>query len=81
MKKYAIAMVLFVFAVQFAHADKKIKYRKTQEVNFDGSSIDGQVRTPDGAFINQKRGVKFLPLYKVKKQFDRGIRSSVEYLR
>ncbi|MCB0420896.1 MAG: hypothetical protein KDD61_07865 [Bdellovibrionales bacterium] len=78
-QKIAILIIVMTFA-QLSFAGK-VKFRKTQEVNFDEASIDGKVRTPDGAFINQKRGVKFLPLYKIKKQFDRGIRSSVEYLR
>lgn len=62
-------------------ANKKVTYRKTQEVNFDGSDIDGQVRTPDGAYLLQKRGVRFMPLYKVNNQFEKNILESVEYLR
>lgn len=60
---------------------KKVSYRKTQEVNFDGSDIDGQIRSPDGAYLLQKRGVQFLPLYKVNNQFEKNILESVEYLR
>jgi len=62
-------------------AEKKVNYRKTQEVNFDGSDIDGQVRSPDGAYLLQKRGVQFIPLYKVNNQFEKNILDSVEYLR
>ncbi len=67
-----------------AHADdkkKKVEYRKTQSVDFDGSDIDGQVRSPDGAYLLQKRGVPFIPLYKVNNQFEKNILESVEYLR
>lgn len=71
-----IALTLMVSS--FAHA--KGKYQKTQEVTFDGSEVDGVVRSPDGAYLVQKRGVKFVPLYEVKKQFDRGIKESVNYL-
>lgn len=56
---------------------KKVKYRKTQEVNFDGSDVDGQVRNPDGAYLVQKRGIDFMPLYKVRKNFDDSIKDSV----
>jgi hypothetical protein len=64
-------------------ADKKksTTYRKTQEVSFDETDIDGQVRSPDGAYLLQKRGVKFQPLYKVNEQFEENILDSVEYLR
>ena len=62
-------------------SSKKVTYRKTQEVNFDGSDIDGQVRKPDGAYLAQKRGVQFMPLYKVNNQFEKNILESVDYLR
>jgi ethanolamine utilization protein EutP (predicted NTPase) len=64
-----------------AEGNKKVTYRKTQEVNFDGADIDGQVRSPDGAYLLQKRGVRFMPLYKVNNQFEKNILESVEYLR
>lgn len=80
-----ITLVVVGFAVQAkdgeADAKKKVSYRKTQEVNFDGTDIDGQVRSPDGAYMLQKRGVQFLPLYKVNNQFEKNILDSVEYLR
>lgn len=77
--KYTVLFLIFFFSITAA-AKKKVSYRKTQEVNFDGSSIDGEVRSPDGSYLHQKRGVKFLPLYKIKKEFDRNIKSSVDYL-
>lgn len=60
---------------------KNFSFRKTQEHNFDETDIDGQVRTPDGAYLLQKRGVSFLPLYKVNNQFEKNILESVEYLK
>lgn len=52
--------------IAFATEKKKV-YKKTQEVSFDATDVDGLVRSPDGAYLNQKKGVKFLPLYKVEK--------------
>jgi len=66
--------IMFTTSTVFA---KKVKYRKTQEVNFDGSDVDGQVRNPDGAYLVQKRGIDFVPLYKVRKNFDDNIKDSV----
>ncbi len=74
-----VLILLFVFS-QIVYA-KKIKYRKTQEVNFDEQSIDGVARKPTGSFLVQKRGINFLPLYKVDDQFDENIQESLEYLR
>jgi len=76
----AICMGLNAFA-EPEKKTKKVTTRKTQEVSFDGSDVDGVVRSPDGAYLLQKRGVKFMPLYKVNRQFDQNIKESIEYLR
>ena len=73
-------LLMVVFPLQLVLA-KKVVYRKTQEVSFDETNIDGVARTPDGAYLSQRRGVKFLPLYRVKKNFTKEIKDSVEYLR
>ena len=80
MRIFMALLIVTVFSMEAA-ARKKVIYRKTQEVSFDGSDIDGEARNPDGAYLHQKRGVKFLPLYKVRKTFDKNIKDSVEYLK
>lgn len=82
--KYLVLIAVCMVGLQ-VHADgdgdKKKSYKKTQEVNFEGSDVDGVVRSPDGAYLSQKKGMKFLPLYNVKSTFDKEIKSSVEYVR
>jgi hypothetical protein len=77
----AVALVLAVVFMSSTVFAKKVQYRKTQEINFDGSDVDGQVRNPDGAYLVQKRSIDFMPLYKVKKNFDDSLRDSVDYLK
>ncbi len=79
--KFIMVLLPLFFIADVAHGDKGKGHKKTQEVNFEGSDIDGQVRNPDGAYLLQKKGVKFMPLYKVQKHFDEEIKSSVDYLR
>ena len=79
--RFLIAIAIFLYANTVSAENKKVVYKKTQNVSFDGTDIDGDVRSPDGAYLVQKKGVKFLPLYKVKKQFDESIKDSVEHLR
>lgn len=55
--------------------------KNVQHVEFSGSEVDGQVRNPDGSFLNQRKGMNFLPLYKVKQHIDQGIKDSLEYIR
>ncbi len=85
MKNLILTIVLVVAASALASADEKKAHsptsKRTQEVNFEGSDVDGVVRSPDGAYLTQKKGMKFLPLYNVKKNFDKEIKNSVEYVR
>lgn len=74
-------IITSTFLAQTTVHAKGVKYKKTQEVSFDGVDVDGQVRNPDGAYLLQKRGVDFLPLYKVRSGFDENIKESIEYLR
>jgi hypothetical protein len=81
MKNIIFFLILSSFlSAASAEGKKKVTYRKTQEVNFEDANIDGKVNSPDGAYLAPKRGVKFLPLYKVNDQFEKRILSSVEYL-
>ena len=75
--------IIVLLAVMFAMpvAAQKVKYRKVQEVNFDGVDVDGVARSPDAAYLTQRRGIKFMPMYKVRKRFDEQIKQSVDYLR
>lgn len=83
MKRLIIILSILLMAdkaIAVTH-HKSVKYRKTQEVNFDGTDIDGEVRSPDGAYLLQKRGVKFLPLYKIDLKLKKHIIGSVDYMR
>ena len=72
------ALNLFTTSTVFA---KTVKYRKTQDVNFDETNIDGVVRNPDGAYLVQKRGIDFMPLYKVRRNFDENIKETAFYIK
>jgi len=61
--------------------DKVVTNRETQKVDFEGDTVEGVARHPDGAYLVQKRSVDFLPLYKVRERFDENIRSSIDYLK
>lgn len=77
MKAIILVLALSVLATP---ALAKKTYRKVQDVNFDELSLTGTVRNPDGAYLVQKRGLRFLPLYEIQKDFDRKIRQSLEYM-
>ncbi len=73
----------FLFAISLSSMaqSKKRVVRKVQEVNFAEMSIKGTVRNPDGAFLVQKKGIKFMPLIDVQKNMDKKIREASFYVR
>lgn len=50
--------------------------KKVQEVNFEEMMMKGAIRNPEGSFLVQKKGLKFLPLYEVQRDMDQRIRES-----
>jgi hypothetical protein len=60
-----------------AIADLKKSKGKIQEITFSDMDIKGNASTPDGAYLVQRRGLRFLPLYQVKQDFDTRIRESI----
>ena len=75
-----VIMVLNLALSSNAYGKSK-NYRKIQEVNFGEMSLKGTVRNPDGAFLVQKRSLKFLPLYEIQKKMDEKIRASSVYVK
>lgn len=81
MKLLIISLLgLFICLMSFKSVAKNVKIRKTQEVNFSEMSLKGTIRNPDGAYLVQKRGVKFLPLYEVQKNMDEKIRDAAGHV-
>lgn len=54
--------------------------RQVQEVNFGDMNLKGTIRNPDGAYLVQKRGIKFMPLHDVQKDLDQKIRETPTYI-
>ncbi|MFV8250893.1 hypothetical protein [Bdellovibrio bacteriovorus] len=80
MKSIITAMVAFILLGASTGFAKQRTVRKVQEVNFGDMNLKGTIRNPDGAYLVQKRGIKFMPLYDVQKDMDGRIRESALYL-
>lgn len=78
-KTATLFAVLVVFLSTPLYA-KKTKVRSVQEVNFSDMSLKGTIRNPDGAYLVQKKGIKFMPLHDVQKDVDGKIRETSMYI-
>ncbi len=74
-------MFLIISLITYSNAyAKTVKVRQTQEVNFSEMNLKGTIRNPDGAYLVQKKGLKFLPLYDIQKNLDQKIREASLYV-
>jgi hypothetical protein len=75
----AIALLAAPFA---AHADDKkdegnVKYAKTQTINFEDDTIEGDLTKPDGEYVEARKKVKHSNLIKVREEFKDKVMQSV----
>lgn len=82
MKRISLTTIIFASAFLFYELSfaKSVKTRKVQEVNFSEMNLKGTIRNPDGAYLVQKKGLKFQPLYKVQESIDQKIRETSLYI-
>lgn len=80
MRRVFSFIVLFILFAEPTQA-KKVQVRKVQEINFEETELEGKAKSPEAAYLAQKKGVEFLPIYRVKRNFDKKVKESVSYLR
>lgn len=82
MMKFTVLSALIVALLglpaygQFKKGAGAEKRSKVQEVNFEEMTMKGTIRNPEGAFLVQKKNLRFYPLYEVQKDMDARIRGS-----
>jgi len=84
MNKYNLHLLNLIFSISlFVFSSSvlaKTKTRDIQEVNFSEMSLKGTIRNPDGAYLVQKKGIKFMPLHEVQQDMDKKIRETSLYI-
>ena len=78
--KLMLAMTVILTTLSPIAYAKKTEVRKVQEVNFSEMNLKGTIRNPDGAYLVQKKGLKFMPLHDVQKDMDSKIRETSLYI-
>lgn len=76
----SLTIALILTFVPFLVSAKKTKTRDVQEVNFGEMNLKGTIRNPDGAYLVQKKGIKFMPLHDIQKDMDKKIRETSLYI-
>lgn len=80
MKRKTQALALLILTIISSPAFAKKTVRQVQEVNFSDMNLKGTIRNPDGAYLVQKKGIKFMPLHDVQKDLDQKLRETPLYI-
>lgn len=78
--KTTTAVLSLILSMISTQAFAKKTVRQVQEVNFSDMNLKGTIRNPDGAYLVQKRGIKFMPLHDVQKDLDQKLRETPMYM-
>jgi hypothetical protein len=76
-------MIIFLItALAFGQEDnRKIRYQKETEIDFDGLEIEGELIKPTGALIVERSGVKFNPLIELRTDWNIEMSQSVNSIK
>lgn len=76
-------MIIFLLtALAFGQDDnRKIKYQKETEIDFDSLEITGELVKPTGALIVERSGVKFNPLIELRTEWNKEMAQSVNKIK
>jgi len=76
-----IGVVLLLLPVLAWADDKKeegnVKYAKTQTINFEDDTIEGDLTKPDGEYVEARKKVKHSNLIKIREEFKDKVMQSV----
>ena len=75
-------IIFFITAIAFGQEeDRKIRYQKETEIDFDGLEITGELVKPTGALIVERSGVKFNPLIELRTDWNLEMSRSVNSIK
>ena len=75
-------IIFFITAIAFGQEeDRKIRYQKETEIDFDDLEITGELVKPTGALIVERSGVKFNPLIELRTDWNLEMSRSVNSIK
>ena len=75
-------IIFFITAIAFGQEeDRKIRYQKETEIDFDDLEITGKLVKPTGALIVERSGVKFNPLIELRTDWNLEMSRSVNSIK
>lgn len=61
-----------------ADSGRTIKYKERTEIDFEGVNVDGELVKPSGALLMEVKRSQFNPLIRMRENFDKEMRQSID---
>ncbi len=81
MKKLLIAILSLFLMVSLAVTASAQEYKKKTVIDFDDVMLEGELKKPAGAYIKERKELKFKKLIKTRTNFESEMFKSVDSLK
>ena len=61
--------------------EPKVVYKQKTEIDFEGVQIEGDLVRPEGTLLLERKGAKFNPMIKLRRDFDDEMERSVQEIK
>lgn len=72
--------LLFFTSLVFAE-DRKVRYQRETEIDFDALDITGEMVKPQGSIIMERQGAVFNPLIQLRTDWDKEMHQSIRSIK
>ncbi|MEM6928852.1 MAG: hypothetical protein AAF602_18075 [Myxococcota bacterium] len=69
------------FAQDSGRSERQVKYKQRTVIDFEGVDVTGTLVRPSGALVLERRKADFNPLIKLRSDFDREMKQSLDFIK
>ncbi len=79
----ALAALLFLAGPAMAQDDtnRQVKYKERTEIDFEGVDVQGELVKPQGQLLLDRRKASFNPLIRLREDFNKEMKDSVDQVK
>jgi hypothetical protein len=80
MRKTAFMMIglaLALSSVAVAQEDDSVSYKRKTVINFEDDTIEGDLKTPDGQYLESRKNMRHRSLIRIRRDFRREVLGSI----
>ncbi len=63
---------------QEAEGEREVRYQDRTVIDFEGVDVSGELKKPSGVLLMEAKKARFNPLIRMREDFDREMRESID---